>query len=79
MKNRRRNTNLKLLELAMKDVALEEKPAFRLSVAQDKHNLKLSTPVSETIVNEVKPIVKIPKGKGVKKDALINTKKLLTI
>lgn len=73
MRSKRRNTNIKLLEMTMRNVGLSED-----KIVQDgAHNGSVDK-VDSSAVKEVKPVEKL-KGKGVKKDALINTKKLLTI
>ena len=66
MRGKKRNTNLKILQSQLQHLAVaDEKP-------------KLEVEVKGTGV-ELPIIEKLPKKRGIKKDELINTKRLLTM
>lgn len=72
MRSKRRQTNIKLLESNMRQVAIaEKKPEVQSNTYKIKDDMVAG--------RVVKPVEKTPKPKGAKKAALINTKKLLTM
>lgn len=79
MKSKRRNTNLKILQSQLQNLAVgeevnEKKP---LEVAT---SIKLTHMSGASISNTELPIIeKLPKKRGIKKDELINTRRLLTM
>lgn len=74
MRSKKRDTNIKILEAAMRDVAVSVDKVSSLlpNPAKLEH-----APIAAT--TEVKPTETLKKGRGVKKDALINTKRLLCL
>lgn len=73
MRRRRGNTNIRILQTRLEDLTTEDKPKV------DETPLKATiTPLKGAGV-EVPLISELPKKKGIKKDELINTKRLLTM
>jgi len=75
MRSKRRNTNIKILQSQIQNIALEE----------DKPTPTIEFPIKDKSIGsgitpkELPVVEKIPKKKGIKKDELINTKRLLTM
>lgn len=74
MRTKRRNTNIKILESAMRDVAIDTERGGSITPMEAREISTVSVATTE-----VKPTTHVKKARGCKKDALINTKKLLCI
>jgi hypothetical protein len=70
MRSKKRNLNIKILQNQIKNIALDEANEFPI---KDKDTGSGITP------KELPVVEKIPKKKGIKRDELINTKRLLTM
>lgn len=68
MRSKKRNTNIKILQSQLQNLEVNETKPVE-TIKSDT----LGKGVIETPINE-----KIPKKRGIKKDELINTKRLLT-
>jgi hypothetical protein len=68
MRSKRRNINIKILQNQIQNIALDNELPIK-----DKSEGSGITP------KELPVIEKIPKKKGIKRDELINTKRLLTM
>lgn len=88
MRSKRRNTNIKILQSQIQNLALKEEenaleeakdsiPVVGSKALQSIYNDRLAKG-SGLIINEVPVVVKVKK-KGVPRDELINTKRLLTM
>ena len=74
MRSKRRNTNIKILQSQIQNFAIkEEKNDDTIAQRDQKSEIKGSG------VSKELPVVEKIKKKGIKKDELINTKRLLTI
>ena len=79
MRSKRRNTNIRILQSQIQNIALEE------GKKEDNFTPTISFPIKDKsigsgIIPKVLPIIeKIPKKKGISKNELINTKRLLTM
>jgi hypothetical protein len=73
MRHRRGNTNIRILQTRLEDLTTEDKPKV------DEIKPKSDTTPFKGKGLEVPLIVDLPKKKGIKKDELINTKRLLTM
>jgi hypothetical protein len=75
MRNKRRHNNIKVLQEKLQDLAINKD-----SLNEDKNSKEMSGYGSkEDVMKEVLLIVKPVKKKGIKKDELINTRRLLTM
>jgi len=74
MRRKRGNTNIKILQSQLQDLVVENKLP---------NDTKLPIPSKPTVISggavELPIIEKIPKKRGIKKDELINTRRLLTM
>ena len=82
MRRKRGNTNIKILQSQLQDLVVENK----LPINENKlpiNDTKLPIPSKPIVISggavELPIIEKIPKKRGIKKDELINTRRLLTI
>lgn len=74
MRRKRGNTNIKILQSQIQNFAISEEKKDEESKYAQKSEIKGSgTPLVEL------PVVEKIKKKGIKKDELINTKRLLTM
>lgn len=73
MRNRRGNTNIRILQTRLEDLTTDDKPKV------DEVKPKSIITSIKGAGLEVPLIVDLPKKKGIKKDELINTKRLLTM
>jgi len=71
MRSKRRNTNIKILQRQLQNFTLSEEKE------QKEQAKPIQTPVNEETPKEL-PVVNKIKKKGIPKDELINTKRLLT-
>lgn len=72
MRFKKRNTNLQILQASLRNLALNEQPEVKEQIKEEKPNKELEG--SGVLELKVKP-----KKKGMKKNELINTKRLLTM
>jgi hypothetical protein len=79
MRNKRRNTNIKILQSQLQNLAVKEEVNNELPLNQVK--LPISNQKIEVKGTGIElPIIeKLPKKKGIKKDELISTRRLLTM
>jgi len=70
MRSKKRNTNIKILQSQLQNLEVNEKK--ETPIITNTVEIK-GTGVTETPINE-----KIPKKRGIPKNELINTKRLLT-
>ena len=75
MRRKRGNTNIKILQSQLQDLVVDHKLPL--------NDTKLPIPSKPTVISggavELPIIEKIPKKRGIKKDELINTRRLLTM
>lgn len=71
MKGRKRNSNIKILQRQIQDLAIDKD----IKIKSDVEDIK----GSGIEPNIVKLVEKVKKKKGIPKDSLINTKRLLTM
>lgn len=85
MRSKRRNTNIRILQSQIQNIALDEDKSPTILHGSATRSASLSFPIKDKsigsgIISKELPIIeKIPKKKGIKKDELINTKRLLTM
>lgn len=75
MRSKRRNTNIKILQSQIQNLVVDSKEPLnevKLPIA-----IKRVEPVGTGV--ELPIVEKLPKKRGIKKDELINTKRLLTM
>ncbi len=72
MRSKKRNTNIKILQSQLQNLEVNDVKPVETIEPRIKSDT-LGKGVTETPINE-----KIPKKRGIKKDELINTKRLLT-
>lgn len=74
MRNKRRNTNIKILQNQLQNLAsnLED------TIIEVKKDIKGSGIVCNISATELPIVEKLPKKRGIPKNELINTKRLLT-
>ena len=77
MRRKRGNTNLKILQNQIQNIALNKAEETKQEIPKQLSNIKGSGVQIPNIVDI--PIVDKIKKKGIKKDELINTKRLLTM
>ena len=88
MRSRKRNTNIKILQSQLQNFTINEEKDNELSGRSDLLAKSATLPTvfpikdksigSGIIPKELPVVEKIKKKKGIKKDELINTKRLLT-
>jgi len=74
MRRKRGNTNIKILQSQIQNFAIKEEDKRDEPIAQ-----KSDTEIRGSGVSRELPVVEKIKKKGIKKDELINTKRLLTM
>lgn len=72
MRSKRRNTNLKILQSQLQNIVVSEQPE------PSKEPMKGSGATVHSTPDELPIQTKLPKKRGIPKDELINTKRLLT-
>jgi len=77
MRRKRGNTNIKILQSQIQNFAIQEDKKDE-DIAQRGQKSEIRGSGTSNIVVEL-PVVEKIKKKGIKKDELINTKRLLTI
>ncbi len=79
MRSKRRNTNIRILQSQIQNLAIQEKKDDEPKTLPIVFPIKDKSIGSGIIPKDLPVVEKIPKKKGIKKDELINTKRLLTM